>query len=152
MTKKGELLKVQVWVFCEGKVLILKTNSKRGGFWQPVTGAVESGESFEDAALREAQEETGLDFISVPRFIDYEFSFDGRRGPARERAFFLEAPKKALSPDAILLDSSEHSEACWVSPQQALSMLKFESNAKALEILIRDHLLINQRSKNGRHH
>ena len=52
--------KVQVSVFyCDAKgdkyFLLLKTNERRGNFWQNITGGVDEGETFRDAALREPQ-------------------------------------------------------------------------------------------------
>ncbi|HRK03098.1 MAG TPA: NUDIX domain-containing protein, partial [Oligoflexia bacterium] len=45
--------KVQCWILSRsGRCLLLLTNKRRGEFWQPVTGTVEDGESFEQAALR----------------------------------------------------------------------------------------------------
>ncbi len=57
-----EKKKVMVVVLAKGPneslfLLQLQTNLKRGGFWQNVTGSVEEGESFFDAALRELSEE-----------------------------------------------------------------------------------------------
>ena len=43
----------------QGQFLLLQKKDKRL-FWQSVTGALEEGETFEAAALRELEEETGL--------------------------------------------------------------------------------------------
>ena len=55
--------KVQVVIFREDnedvlEFLLLKTNERRGLFWQNVTGSVDNGESYNDAAFREVAEET----------------------------------------------------------------------------------------------
>ena len=43
------------------EALLLQTNSKRGGFWQNVTGGVEpSDKTIRDAVIREVHEETGI--------------------------------------------------------------------------------------------
>lgn len=45
----------------EGKVLLIKRGIEPGkGFWVPPSGFVESGETPEDACLRELKEETGM--------------------------------------------------------------------------------------------
>lgn len=42
------------------KILVLKRNSRKGGFWQTITGGIHVGESLEQAAEREVFEETGM--------------------------------------------------------------------------------------------
>lgn len=49
----------------EGEYLLLKRTERDGGFWQPVTGLIEFGESPVEAALREVREETGLDLADA---------------------------------------------------------------------------------------
>jgi 8-oxo-dGTP pyrophosphatase MutT (NUDIX family) len=40
--------------------LLLKRLPEKNGFWQPITGGVEEGETQEEALLREVIEETGV--------------------------------------------------------------------------------------------
>lgn len=123
--------KVQVWIYREEgapgartiKVLLLRTTTGRGGFWQPVTGSVEEGESLEEAAVREATEETGLPFNGAPRSLSYSFEFDGRWGRAREHVFALEA-----CAGEVKLDPGEHVESEWIEFQDAGKRLSFDSN------------------------
>ncbi len=49
------------------QVLLLKRTVGRGGFWQPITGGVNYGETNYQAATRELMEETG--FANVTSFI-----------------------------------------------------------------------------------
>ena len=148
--------KVQVWIhFCDPEsqrwVLLLKTRADRGGFWQPVTGGVEENETFEQAALREAEEETHLAFVSPLQDLLFEYEFQGRWGQARERVYALEAsflknaenaaplqsssglPLAALS---VKIDPTEHDEWQWVNPSEALNWLHFDSNRVGLKLLI----------------
>ena len=67
----------------DGRVLLLRRTSARGGFWQPVTGRIEPGENPLDAAARELREETGADApLAVLRYR-HAFALDpdslGRR-------------------------------------------------------------------------
>ncbi|MBF0363624.1 MAG: NUDIX domain-containing protein [Oligoflexia bacterium] len=58
--------KVQIIVASKNKVLLLRTNKTRGGFWQNITGSVEKvDENLNQAAFREFSEETGLVLSSV---------------------------------------------------------------------------------------
>jgi dihydroneopterin triphosphate diphosphatase len=54
---------VQAFVFTtnpEFNVLILKRVSERSGYWQPVCGGIEPGETPKEAAVREVFEETAI--------------------------------------------------------------------------------------------
>lgn len=42
---------------------------KRNGFWDLPKGKVENGESIEEAAIREVQEETGVNNISIRSYL-----------------------------------------------------------------------------------
>src|SRR5690554_5447977 len=97
--------------------LLLQTNEQRGSFWQNVTGSVEPGEEFSDAALREAIEETGLDKNNVKRLIETDllFEFQDRWGfQAREKVFVLEA----AVPFQVRLDPSEHQNYKWLEKRE----------------------------------
>src|SRR4051794_17307876 len=100
--------KVQVWIYHQNpqtKVLaflLLKTLAKRGGFWQPVTGNVERGETLESAAKREAVEETGLDFDGEPISIGAPFEFKSRYGDqVTEQGFALKVASHSTRPPQV---------------------------------------------------
>ena len=124
--------KVQVWIHSPRKVLILKTNEKRGYFWQPVTGGVEEGEDLAAAALREASEETGARFGQPIVPLGYRFTFERKGRPIEETVFALGTDQEF----DVRLDPAEHIEARWVSPEEALELVKFESNREGLRRLI----------------
>lgn len=116
----------------ERRVLLLKVTDARGGFWQPVTGKVEEGESFEAGGLREAEEETGFRFSGPLQYLGMEYSFQGRHGFATERAYLLTL-REGASPPIPTLDPKEHVAFQWVAPAEALRLLKFPSNQQAVE-------------------
>lgn len=118
--------------------LILKTNKKRGGFFQPVTGKVEFKEDLLDAAKREVEEETGItkylkiveDFYSfkypIPGRLKYKVSFK----EFEEHVFAME-----ISPEDNIKISDEHEEYKWCNYNDAYDMIEFETNKYALKKL-----------------
>ncbi len=77
-------------VDAEDRVLLFRSHPRAGGraFWYPVGGAVEAGETHEQAAVREAFEETGLaDLTLGPEVFHRQFIFHWRDfiWDARER-------------------------------------------------------------------
>ena len=110
--------------------LLLKRLPERNGFWQPVTGGVEEGETREEALRREIREETGIkSMITVLEDIYYfEFSDPDHN---QEYVYGVE-----VSPsEAIMLDPKEHSEHRWCSYQAALRLLHWKENKEALKKL-----------------
>ena len=99
-----------------------------------MTGSVEREESLEDAARREAIEETGLRFVSAPSALS-SFEFESRGELVSEHGFSLEAPAHAVG-KAVKLDPLEHTEYEWVSAEEALSRIHFESNREILRELM----------------
>jgi 8-oxo-dGTP pyrophosphatase MutT (NUDIX family) len=136
-----EKRKVQVVLFNtqqdnKKNFLLLKTNEKRGSFWQNITGGVDKGEAFKAAALRESIEETGLaeDNIKNLTELNYAFDFTDRWGKVAHEEVFLLEVHQAWD---ITIDPSEHQDWKWVE-QDALcaESVKFETNWKALEKVI----------------
>jgi 8-oxo-dGTP pyrophosphatase MutT (NUDIX family) len=131
--------KVQVWIFSKDEkgrrsCLLLKTNEKRGSFWQPVTGSVEKGEEYLEAARREALEETGFKFKGAPLDANHEFEFTTMRGEAaRERVFALSIEGQP----APKLDPHEHQDYKWVAVEEAARLVRFPSNAEGLKKTLR---------------
>jgi len=106
-------------------------------FWQGVSGALEVGEEWCDAARREVEEETG---IKLNRVFDTGFEYtypiraEWRRwyGPdpvnIHERVCFAFVPA-AVTP--VLSD--EHQSWRWCSPEEAANLLTFGRNAEGLQ-------------------
>ncbi|MCO5142834.1 MAG: DUF1285 domain-containing protein [Oligoflexia bacterium] len=113
------------------KTLLLQTNQERGNFWQSVTGHVEKSESFQDAALREAEEETGLKFHLPAQYLGLEQTFEGRFGRAHEKAFYL--CLYGNEPPTPKLDASEHTNYFWATPSEAQQKVKYTFNIEAIQ-------------------
>jgi dATP pyrophosphohydrolase len=110
--------------------LLLKRLPERNGFWQPVTGGVEEGETREEALRREIMEETGVEnMVAVIEGLHYfEFSDPNLY---KEYVYGIE-----VSPsEEIMFDQKEHSDYRWCSFQEALQLLHWKENKEALKKL-----------------
>jgi lipoyl(octanoyl) transferase len=120
----------------DGKVLLLRRVEARGGFWQPVTGRIEQGESPAEAARRELREETGVDAPVEPLGYVHGFGIDPRLAhepspsvrTAEETAFMARLPAGA----AVL--SHEHEEQAWLGADEALARLPYSGLRRAVRL------------------
>jgi len=112
------------------KYLLLKRTSNRGGFWQPITGGLEEGETLIESLKREIKEETGLkEIIRIIESVHY-FEFSDPH-LIKEYVFGVE-----VSPtEKIIIDAREHSSFLWCTFEEAIKLMKWEENKKAFEKL-----------------
>ena len=130
-------IQVQAILFRKSKekiqYLVMKTTPEREGFWQPITGGLEEGETRFESLKREVLEETGVkDFVRIIEDVHYyEYS-----GPHFVKGFdFIKEyvfGVEISSVEKIVLDGEEHSEFRWCSFQEALNLLKWKENKEAL--------------------
>lgn len=114
--------KAQVTIFYRddrGKkhFLLLKTNKKRGEYWQNVTGSVDKDETYQEGALREAMEETGLKSKMIKKIHATElcFQFHDRWGKdVKEKTFIVEV----FEPFEVKIDPSEHCDYMWLGEKE----------------------------------
>jgi 8-oxo-dGTP pyrophosphatase MutT (NUDIX family) len=119
--------------------LLLKRLPERNGFWQPITGGVEEGETKKEALCREIREETGIKNIVTILENLYYFEFSDPN-PNQEYVYGVEAS----SSEEIMLDPKEHSEFRWCNFQEALQLLNWKENKEALRKL---NTILTQHSK-----
>jgi lipoyl(octanoyl) transferase len=121
----------------DGRVLLLRRSGERGGFWQPVTGRIEPGESPEGAARRELREETGADVPVVPLEYRHGFALEGATAArfggglvtAEETAFAARLP-----PGFACVLSDEHAEHAWLAPGEAVERVPFAGLRRAVKL------------------
>jgi lipoyl(octanoyl) transferase len=124
----------------DGRVLLLRRSDARGGFWQPVTGRLEPGETSEAAARRELLEETGAD--APVRSLGYRHSFalepalstrfGGGLVVVEETAFAARLPA-----GFACRISDEHAEHGWFSEEEAVARLPFAGLRRAVRLAAR---------------
>ncbi|WP_340615755.1 dihydroneopterin triphosphate diphosphatase [Xenorhabdus entomophaga] len=137
--KHPESVLVVIYAVNSKRVLMLQRRDDPE-FWQSVTGSLEEGEKPREAALREVQEEIGIDIVNedlnltdCQRCIYYEiFShLRYRYAPGvtrnKEHWFSLALPEER----EILL--TEHLAYHWLAVEDAASLTKSWSNRQAIE-------------------
>ena len=122
--------KVQVYLFRRTdhavEFLLLKRVQELRGFWQPVTGTVEEGETPRQAAHREVREETGLEDLKHVVGPVYSFTFAKNRVKFHEEVFGMEVGNVPITL------SNEHSKYRWVNLKEALKLLHYVQNKRGL--------------------
>lgn len=122
--------------------VLLLERADRPGFWQSVTGSRDKDETLEQTAVRELQEETGLD-AARHRLLDwhkqnqYEIyqRWRNRYAPGVthniEHVFGLQVP----TPLAVTLAPKEHLRYEWLPWRDAADKVFSWSNAEAIREL-----------------
>ena len=130
-------LKIAAFLYCIDRVrdgpyfLILQRIKELGGFWQPVTGSVETNETPIQAVRREVTEETGLDTFDIIHGPVYDFCFKKQGTRFREYVFGVRSTRQDLTL------SSEHTDFTWLPYDQVLAFLHWDSNKEGLRRLYR---------------
>lgn len=102
----------------DGNLLLLKSHKWPGRYVVP-GGHVELGERIEQAVIREAKEETGLDVTDLRYLCWQEFVFDPSFWKKRH-FFFFDYTCRVESTEVRLNDEAE--EYLWIQPSQALEL------------------------------
>lgn len=110
---------VGVFIFNpKGEILLVESHKWPGKYVVP-GGHVELGERLEEAAIREAKEETGLDIYDLD-FINFQqFIYDPAFWKHRHFIFF-DFAAKADSTEVTLNDEAQRH--IWVQPEAALEL------------------------------
>jgi len=132
MPKRWNLAARVVLWDADGRMLLIRRSKKCrsfSGFWEWPGGAVDPGENYADAAVREAREETGL-----------EVDVTGYAG-----AFYFEmaaAHVVSICMEASIIGgqfkiSDEHDDFAWVAPADLHSYPLVECSGQAIDAYLK---------------
>ena len=123
---------IEAWIYHpeDGEILLLKVEDENVSFWQPITGGIESGESPEEACLREIKEETSLllSRSTLTGLGDFMVKID--ENLTIHKNLFL-----VLTEQKEIQLSDEHVGAQWVALDKVSSQLYWPSNQATFEII-----------------
>ena len=114
--------------------LVLLRSPEKHGYWNPVAGGIEEGESPRQAAVRELAEETGLDGAEtlepLPLELGYQRPEESGGFWVPLHAFWIEA-SAAWEP---VLDA-EHVEYRWCDAADAVARLDYPEPREAVRFV-----------------
>ena len=123
---------IEAWIYHpeDREILLLKVENEKVSFWQPITGGIESGESPEEACLREIREETGfvLACSNLTALGDFTVKID--ENLTIHKNLFL-----VLTEQKEIQISDEHVGAQWIALDKVSSQLYWPSNQATFEII-----------------
>lgn len=136
---KGRYLKVGVLVWTmdpEGKPrFLIRHNKPFDGYddeWTISFGNVETDETEKKAALREPQEEFGIDKVEEIKDLSYEIEFTGKRGLTVIKFFAIKLEsiniKISLNEESIGYD--------WMTIDRVREVMQHKDEKKAFDILM----------------
>ena len=123
---------IEAWIYHpeDREILLLKVEDETVSFWQPITGGIESGESPEEACLREIKEETGL-LLACSNLTDLgDLTVKIDENLSIHKNLFL-----VLTEQKDIQLSDEHVGAQWVALDKVSSQLYWPSNQETFEII-----------------
>jgi nucleoside triphosphatase len=119
----------------KGELLLLESHKWPGRYVVP-GGHVELGERLEEAVVREAKEETGLDIFEI-EFINFQqFIYDPAFWKKRHFIFF----DFACQTDSTTVQLNDEAEGfIWVEPRQALTLELDTYTRRSVEEYLKKH-------------
>ena len=114
----------------DGPTEFLVVHRPRYDDWSLPKGKLEPGESFEAAAQREVEEETGLRCELGRELSPVEYR-DRKGRPKFVRYWLMDAAETAHP----FVPNSEVDRLCWCSPEDALRLLSYEHDRELVRSL-----------------
>jgi len=127
---------VQVYIYsqeCE-KVLMLKRTEERSGYWQPVCGGIEAGETLIEAGIREVYEETGIreykELIRLANEYEYHEPKNGIKMHMRDRCLLM-----IIERNVEIRLSEEHVEYRWCRLSEVSGLNDWEPMVDSISLI-----------------
>lgn len=113
------------------RFLVVKRVPEDGGFWQPITGTLESDESLSDCIYREMEEEISIKEDEILNLSNMFFSFTWQKGETLiyEYVFGVE-----LKNERAIELSGEHDDYKWCNFDEAMDLLEKDNNKAAYKV------------------
>lgn len=134
--KRPESVLVIITAKSSGNVLMLRRKDDPD-FWQSVTGSLDHNEGTFETAVREVSEETGFlleqgQLCDLDREVMFEIFAHFRHRYAPDVTHCKEHWFKMVLSEEQAPILTEHTEFCWVPPQEAAELTKSWSNRQAI--------------------
>ncbi len=97
---------------------------KRNGKWDLPKGSIENKETIEEAALRETQEETGVEGLEIVKPLQITYHFFKRNGELRLKETYWFEMKTTFSGKFIPETKEGIKKVAWKNPKKVLKALK----------------------------
>ena len=131
MTEWSEVL---IHVRRGAEFLVAHRSPESGGYWHTIAGAVEPGEAFHVAALRELHEETGLAAAELQPLGEFAYIRESWEEEPGLRVH-VEAFLVDVDPDWEPVLNEEHVEYRWLEREEAAELLFWPEPAALLRSL-----------------
>lgn len=112
----------------EENVLLVKNKGPRASYYTLPGGAIEKGETLEEAAIREVKEETGLD-VQLGGIFSVSEAFFEERG---HQVIFFTFMGKIIAGEINISLPEEIEEVTWMNLQQAEQYIHISEGFKGL--------------------